>query len=522
MKKFQQRAYKRRWAATTRHLKKQCRQSTLELESDDSEQENDTTSTPETVTKYMDAAETASCTAAGADNATYSGPDSDEPDENDADWRLIDHHVTLSSDSENESDSDCFEDHLSLWATEYNVKHNALDSLLKILKKFGHPDLPSTARTILNTAREVKTQVKSGMEYYYLGLGSELLKHFKMYPLHKRTQVNALEISLNIDGLPLFRSSGKTLWPVLCAIVNMKPTVVFPVALTCGTSMPIDLDFLMDTILDIKTVLQHGLHDGYSGCDKCCQRGEYFGRITYQEIENLVPRTDASFRSQTYAEHHYDGDPSPFCQLPIDMVKTFPVDYMHQVCLGTMKRLLLVWIRGKREVKHSADQIQQISDRLEGMRTTFPSTFARKPRSLKEIDRWKATEYRQFLLYTGKVVLRGILRPDLYDNFMTLSVAVSILVAPKLAETHMIDYAHQLLVHFVTQARNLYGVEFLVYNVHSSLHLADEVREHGSLDACAAFPFENFMHKMKKLVRSGKRPLAQVVKRLSERSKKTA
>nr|XP_061825662.1 uncharacterized protein LOC133612342 [Nerophis lumbriciformis] len=114
MKKFQQRAYKRRWAATTRHLKKQCRQSTLELESDDSEQENDTTifTTPETVTtlQYMDAAETAYCTAAGADNATYSGPDSDEPDENDADWRLIDHHVTLSSDSENESDSDCFED----------------------------------------------------------------------------------------------------------------------------------------------------------------------------------------------------------------------------------------------------------------------------------------------------------------------------------------------------------------------------------------------------------------------------
>ncbi|XP_072768338.1 uncharacterized protein [Nerophis lumbriciformis] len=122
MKKFQQRAYKRRWAATTRHLKKQCRQSTLELESDDSEQENDTTifTTPETVTtlQYMDAAETASCTAAGADNATYSGPDSDEPDENDSDWRLIDHHVTLSSDSENESDSDCFEDILRIRRAE--------------------------------------------------------------------------------------------------------------------------------------------------------------------------------------------------------------------------------------------------------------------------------------------------------------------------------------------------------------------------------------------------------------------
>ncbi len=549
MKKFQHvQAYKRRWATTARHLGKQSRnfKTAIDFESDDSEQECDMTvlSNPEAVANlYNMGAGTASSTAA---NTINSDLDSDEAHDSEADWDLINRHVTVSSDSE--SDTDCFEDELALWATEYQIKQNAVDRLLKLMKKFFHLDLPSTARTLLNTAKEVDIMAKSGMEYHYFGLASELLKHFKMYPLHKRTQVNAIEVSLNVDGLPLFRSSSVTLWPVLCAIVNIKPAVVFPVALTCGTTKPTDLEFLMETILDLKTILEKGLQDGdetfqvilrcivcdaparamvkkmklfagYSGCDKCCQRGEHFGRITYQEVENLTPRTDASFRSQTYEEHHHSDSPSPFCLLPNDMVKGFPIDYMHQVCLGTMKRLLLVWMRGKREVRLSANLIQQISERLQGMRQVFPSTFSRKPRSLKEVDRWKATEFRQFLLYTGKVALRGILRPDLYDHFMTLSVAVSILVSPKLAENRMIDYAQQLLVHFVTQGRNLYGVEFLVYNVHSSLHLAEEVREYGSLDACAAFLFENFMHKMKKLVRSGKRPLAQVVKRLSEMKK---
>lgn len=89
-------------------------------------------------------------------------------------------------------------------------------------------------------------------------------------------------------------------------------------------------------------------------------------------------------------------------------------------------------------------------------------TFARKPRSLLNIDRWKATEFRQFLLYTGKIALKGILNSDLFDHFMTFSVAISILVSPQLAMQQWM-YAHELLKYFVRQGRNLYGVEFLVY-----------------------------------------------------------
>ncbi len=88
-------------------------------------------------------------------------------------------------------------------------------------------------------------------------------------------------------------------------------------------------------------------------------------------------------------------------------------------------------------------------------------------------------------------------------------------MCPTLALSHR-NYAKQLLEDFIEQTKIFYGDEFLVYNIHSMIHLADEVEEYGSLDECSAFPFENYMQKLKRLVRSGRNLLSQIAKRLSE------
>ncbi len=76
------------------------------------------------------------------------------------------------------------------------------------------------------------------------------------------------------------------------------------------------------------------------------------------------------------------------------------------------------------------------------------SEFARNPRSVAERHRWKATEYRHFLLYTGPVALLDVLSSPVYSNFMLLYVAISILACPNLCVTFC-DFAKTLFVSFV-------------------------------------------------------------------------
>ena len=234
------------------------------------------------------------------------------------DW--FDENFEPYTSSDSESDSNIVNDgtlseKLADWVNEFGIKHNAVDKLLCLLQSAGHR-LPATARTLLKTPKDVVISEKSGMQYAYLDICKQLSKFVKRLPQCSIENLEEFEISLNIDGLPLFKSSSTSLWPILCAVVNVIPVQVFPVAIVCGSSKPSDLMFLTDTVNDLIKFLDCGLmvdgkhfaihlrcivcdapakamvksvkmYSGYEGCDKCTQHGKWMGRMTFPEVSDV-------------------------------------------------------------------------------------------------------------------------------------------------------------------------------------------------------------------------------------------
>jgi hypothetical protein len=207
-------------------------------------------------------------------------------------------------------------------------------------------------------------------------------------------------------------------------------------------------------------------------------------------LETSAPlRSHENFIKKTQDGHHTGT--SVLERLGIDMVTSFAVDYMHCVCLGVMRKLLWLWIRGPLSTRIGHRNIERISAALVMIKNFVPCDFARKPRVLAELLRWKATELRQFLLYTGPAILKEIFKgktlEDFYDNFMLLHTAIKILSQPHLCREPLYNrYAKDLLVAFVEECKIIYGEWFISYNmVHCLIHLdarlCDEIWSFGQL-----------------------------------------
>lgn len=98
---------------------------------------------------------------------------------------------------------------------------------------------------------------------------------------------------------------------------------------------------------------------------------------------------------------------------------------------------------------------------------------------------------------------------------MLFSAGICILLSPQLCPLYS-NYANTLLTTFVSHFGEIYGQTALVYNVHALVHLSADAERYGCLDSISAFPFENFLCKLKRFVRKPTFPLAQIIRRLSE------
>lgn len=243
----------------------------------------------------------------------------------------------------------------------------ATGSLLSILKPHL-PFLPQSAQTLRNTLRDTAHAMKtvSGGEYCHLSLTNGLTNIIKQNCI----TLDNLKLQFNVDGIPLFKSSNLSLWPILCLVKNIPLKVPFVVGMFCGKEKPGSAsEFLADFVTEACTLVKDGLlvdqqtktikiHSfvcdaparafikgikyptGYSSCDKCTVHGEYDGKVIFP-VTKCPLRTDQDFDDMIDDEHH--SSPCPLKPLPLGYVSQFGLDYMHMACLGVMRRLILYW-----------------------------------------------------------------------------------------------------------------------------------------------------------------------------------
>ena len=349
---------------------------------------------------------------------------------------------------------------------------------------------------------------------------------------------NTIELGLNVDGIPIYKSKHNSVWPIQCAIENVNVAKdPFIVGMFYGKGKPCDTEFLKDFVEELKVLKDCGIngkavllknvicdaparallkgttqYNGRYGCDFCNVKGQFDGRMTFLYKGN--DRTDSSFREKLNLEHHKSD--SIFLSLDLDMIRQFPPEPMHCIDLGVTKRLLVLWKEGPVPLKLSSNMINLISNYNECFKQNFPSNFNRKPRRLDELHMWKATEYRTFLMYTGPIILRYILPKEQYIHFLTLAVAVRIMYNQYLISHHK-RYCEELLSYFIDKSQELYTQKFVTYNVHLLHHVADAALQYGSLENCSAYKFENNLSKVKNLVLGTGNPLVEIGNRLREK-----
>jgi len=138
----------------------------------------------------------------------------------------------------------------------YNIPHSAVAGLLTLLRKRCHPTLPIDPRTLLETPRHYDIKSVGGGEYCHVGLVNELCK----IVVADKSVLKQLYRQINIDSIPLFKSTNTSLWPILCSVFNSVNKEPFVLGIFCGKEKPTDAkEFLRDFVSEASDLLKNGL-----------------------------------------------------------------------------------------------------------------------------------------------------------------------------------------------------------------------------------------------------------------------
>jgi len=373
------------------------------------------------------------------------------------------------------------------------------------------------------------------------------------------SSIHNLSLTWNVDGLPLFKSSKFSLWPMYFVInelpykLRIRTENMIISGLWFGENKPNMNIYLLPIFRELLSLERKGVEvrspslpysfvsraivlagtcdlpakslilntmqfNGKHGCGKCLDPGVTYHTSTrghthvypYQATEptghgekrssdkHVIDAKKALQNNEV--ENGVKGSSWLMKLSHYDIIKGTSIDYMHCVLLGVTKLLLSLWFNTKNKASafYLGRKISMVDERLVGIHP--PSVITRKPRKLSEhLKYYKASEYRSFLLYYSLPVLHGILPPDYWNHYSLLVISIYYLLQQSISEQQLLC-CEQMLKQFCSQFERFYGMRHMTANLHNLLHLTDCVRELGPLWAYSCFHFEGQNGTLKSLI----------------------
>lgn len=433
-----------------------------------------------------------------------------------------------------------------------NINLTQGNILLRTLRQFPFNlnHLPKDSRTVVSTPTIVASTIVrhfAGGDYLHIGLKKTLIKKLESVPVNMMP--DTINIDFSTDGVKMDKGADD-FWPIQYRILNIADKRPIIAGIFQGKEKPSNpFDFFEEFIQEISEIhqeggiiirnqrlpltircfiadaparafsLNHFGHSSANACSKCkveghrCNTPGFGGTMVFLDTEHEL-RTDIDYQNLLDEDHHKGRSPlSPI----LPLVTRVPFEPMHAVYLGNVKKLLLAHVGGEFGFRRlNGRKLKILDSRMKDLQLYCPSDFNRRPQVLSSFRKFKATEFRQFLLHIAPAVVKDIFEEDYYNHLMILHAVMRLLVSEE-TPRDMYTFCREGMKTYVSLCVELYGEQFLSYNVHSALHFVDDVEILGPCDTFSAFCYENNFQALRKLIRKPGLKLPQIYKRIAER-----
>lgn len=171
----------------------------------------------------------------------------------------------------------------------------------------------------------------------------------------------------------------------------------------------------------------------------------------------------------------------------MDVINFHVIDPLHNLFLGTSKRMFCLWV--EKDLLTKADLVK-IDEKL--AKINVPCDIGRLPTNIgSNWGGFTGSQWKNWTLLYSLDVLNGILG---HEHFLCwqLYAEACIRICQQTVTLQDAERAHELFIQFGNEVERLYGKEAVTPNMHLHCHLLTSIKQYGSLYGFSCYPFERY------------------------------